>query len=305
MHKLKTYNLDVKSVDDNGALAGYASVFGVIDRDNEIVDKGAFRQSLEKAGGKIVLCWQHDKARPIGFAEVSEDEYGLKFAGQLMSTEDAQVAREYCKAAIDAGLKAGVSVGFLYSKDKTYVKDGVRHFQEAELVEISIVTVASNTAAEVATVKSRAATKAAFNDAMAAADVRMKRWVLCEVLCDSLCGIVDDMEMVPEAKVAAAGESIDEFKTAYLEWLPAYAATVPTVTYGDMPAMDMAADDITTKAGRKISAASRKRIETAISELNALLIEVQAAVDEADAEDKSKDVEFGEEILAQFRKLLK
>ena len=59
--------------------AGYASTFGNVDLGNDIVEKGAFVESLRNRIPK--LLFQHDMREPIGiFTEVFEDNIGLLFA---------------------------------------------------------------------------------------------------------------------------------------------------------------------------------------------------------------------------------
>ena len=66
---------------DNTVISGYASVFGVVDSQNDVIVKGAFK-SVESRSVK--LLWQHDPLRPIGVIKsLCKDEYGLKFEAEI------------------------------------------------------------------------------------------------------------------------------------------------------------------------------------------------------------------------------
>jgi phage head maturation protease len=79
--KIRDFDLEIKSVDDDGKFTGYGSVFGVVDSYREIVAKGAFADSLKaiKAKGRPVpVLWQHRSGQPIGVYDILvDDDHGL------------------------------------------------------------------------------------------------------------------------------------------------------------------------------------------------------------------------------------
>lgn len=51
----------------DGVFEGYASLFRIPDLGKDIVEPGAFRESLQRRGpGGVKMLWQHDPAEPIG-----------------------------------------------------------------------------------------------------------------------------------------------------------------------------------------------------------------------------------------------
>ncbi len=55
----------IKAPDDAGTFLGYASVFGVVDSYNDIVQPGAFKKAL-KERAYFPLLWSHSINEPIG-----------------------------------------------------------------------------------------------------------------------------------------------------------------------------------------------------------------------------------------------
>jgi hypothetical protein len=158
---LKNFKLEVKSVDDDGTFTGYASVTGNIDSDNEVIDKGAFKRTLDHTKGVVPILWQHDRSTPVGW-NVSgiEDGFGLAVSGKLMiDTEAGRYAQSFLKTGLEVGAKPGLSIGFTVPKDSTYVKDGVKHFKEVALKEYSIVTFQANLEAVATGAKAEGQTK--------------------------------------------------------------------------------------------------------------------------------------------------
>lgn len=132
---------------DNTVISGYASVFGIIDKHNDVVKKGAFKNSESH---KVKLLWQHDSTKPIGVINfLKEDEYGLLLEAEINNNTVAGAeASELIKQKAVAGLSIGFSIN---SSD--YNKEGSRVINDVELQEISIVTFPANQHAEIQHVK--------------------------------------------------------------------------------------------------------------------------------------------------------
>jgi len=138
-HKYCQLGTDV--VVKNGTeISGYASLFGLTDQGGDVVDVGAYRQSLgaSKAKGRTIkMLWQHDPSQPIGvWDEVREDAKGLWVKGRLLP--DVARARE-AAALLEAGAIDGLSIGYRTVKS-TKDKAGKRHLSQLELWEVSLVT---------------------------------------------------------------------------------------------------------------------------------------------------------------------
>ncbi|WP_170349062.1 HK97 family phage prohead protease [Ruegeria atlantica] len=138
-HKFARFGYGL-SVSEDAVIEGYASLFGQVDQGRDVVQKGAYRASLDglvKAGQRVKMLWQHDPAQPIGvWDEVREDDKGLWVKGRLL--ESTQKGREAAEL-IRAGAMDGLSIGY---RTKRAVKNdkGQRVLTELELWEVSLVT---------------------------------------------------------------------------------------------------------------------------------------------------------------------
>ena len=76
----KTLPFEIKSIDSSDdffTFKGYASTFGNVDLGNDIIEKGAFQETLAKNAGLPIL-WQHSMQEPIGKSTtLYEDEKGF------------------------------------------------------------------------------------------------------------------------------------------------------------------------------------------------------------------------------------
>lgn len=163
------FGLDIKSIDGAGRFTGYASVFGVIDSQRDVILRGAFSETLSGRVGEIKLLWQHSTAEPIGvFDLIAEDEKGLYVEGRLLL--DVQRARE-AYALLKAGAVQGLSIG--YSPLRYSIDDdtGVRLLSSLQLWEISLVTFPANAQAGIRTVKGESILDGEWREAAASGRV--------------------------------------------------------------------------------------------------------------------------------------
>lgn len=149
--------LDAKAVSDAGVIEGYASVFGNVDSYGEIVEPGAFVDSLVKSqrtGRKIKMLYQHDPSQPIGvWDDLAEDSKGLWVKGRLLINASPKAAEVH--GLLKEGALDGLSIGYrtIASQPKDG-KAGVISLTKLDLLENSIVTFAANERARVEVVKS-------------------------------------------------------------------------------------------------------------------------------------------------------
>ena len=136
----------------DGAIEGYASLFGEVDQVRDMVMPGAFSASLQLRGlRRIPMLFQHDPAEPIGvWLELHEDFRGLYARGRLIP--EVARARELL-ALLAAGAADGLSIGFRTVKGRIDPKTRIRKLEAIELWEISIVTFPLLPGARVRTVK--------------------------------------------------------------------------------------------------------------------------------------------------------
>ena len=149
----------------DGTFSGYGSVFGNIDSHGDIIERGAFKNTLRQweAKGKLPkMLLQHggffgptDDALPIGkYTSMEENAKGLKVEGELfaLGTDRGQLIYEGMKS----GELDGLSIGYKAKKFTmgTKPQDPTRTLHEVDLFEVSIVTFGSNDKATVGAVKS-------------------------------------------------------------------------------------------------------------------------------------------------------
>lgn len=136
-----------------GHFEGYASVFNMVDRGNDLILPGAFRHSLaERGSGGVKVLWQHDPKEPIGVLDtLKEDAHGLYLQGRLML--DVARAREALQL-LASGALDGLSIGF-HTLKSDQRDDGVRVLRAVDLWEISLVTFPMNEQARISNFKSR------------------------------------------------------------------------------------------------------------------------------------------------------
>ena len=127
------------TIDADGTVEGYASLFGELDAARDMVMPGAFSRTLKVRGvRRVPMLFQHDPAEPVGvWLELVEDFRGLRARGKLIP--DVARARELT-ALIRAGAIDGLSIGFRTVKGRVDPATRVRKLIDVDLWEISIVT---------------------------------------------------------------------------------------------------------------------------------------------------------------------
>lgn len=144
--------------DDNvGIIEGYASTYGNVDLGGDVVEKGAFTQTLKHKNGIIPLLLDHNYTTGalagVGFLEDSDE--GLKIRGE-MPLDVPEVASAYrkIKFMLDRGAKIGLSIG--YNTIKAMKGDGgVVRLKELSLHEVSITPFPMNTEAQILSAKAQ------------------------------------------------------------------------------------------------------------------------------------------------------
>jgi len=142
------------SVTSDGAVEGYASLFGEVDQARDMVMPGAFTQTLQNRGlRRIPMLFQHDPAEPVGiWLELREDWRGLWARGRLIP----EVARgRELLALVREGAIDGLSIGYRTVRGRVDPKTRIRRLYQVDLWEVSIVTFPLLTGARVHAVKGR------------------------------------------------------------------------------------------------------------------------------------------------------
>jgi HK97 family phage prohead protease len=127
------------TIEPDGTVEGYASLFGEIDGARDMVMPGAFTRTLKLRGvRRVPMLFQHDPAEPVGvWLELAEDFRGLRARGKLIP--EVARARELL-ALVKSGAVDGLSIGFRTVKGRIDPATRVRRITDLDLWEISIVT---------------------------------------------------------------------------------------------------------------------------------------------------------------------
>jgi HK97 family phage prohead protease len=93
---------------DGGSFEGYAACFGNIDAGGDIIDPGAFTDTLDYFLPKGIIALYHDWERPIGKpTKATADARGLFIGAKLSDVPDAEVARTLMKDGVIQSLSIG------------------------------------------------------------------------------------------------------------------------------------------------------------------------------------------------------
>lgn len=129
-----------------GIFSGHATAFNeYCDAYNEIIDPGAFNQTLNHNRGQVPIYWMHGAGMfaapsiPVGIGlSAHENEHGLWTEGRLdiENNEEARSVWGFMKLAHEVGRPVGESIGF--SPVKSIDVEGVTHRKEVRLHEWSL-----------------------------------------------------------------------------------------------------------------------------------------------------------------------
>ena len=160
--------LEVKFADgdaETGTFEGYGAVFGNVDAYGDVIQKGAFKDTLrdwKKVKRLPPMLVQHGgwgmtdtDALPVGiWEEMDEDDKGLKVKGRVINLDTERGKTIY--GAMRAGALDGMSIGFRAKEFSLGTKQDEprRTLKKIDLVELSVVTFPANGAARVDSVKS-------------------------------------------------------------------------------------------------------------------------------------------------------
>lgn len=117
-------------------ISGYAAVYDLVDRVGDVIRAGAFG-----GPGLVPLLWQH-RGPPVGeMLAIGEDATGLWIEADVIDAEAQRLVR--------CGALRGLSVGY---RARVVEQGAYRAILAAELIEVSLVAVAMQPRARVATV---------------------------------------------------------------------------------------------------------------------------------------------------------
>ena len=156
MTQFKTLPFKIDRVENTGEFCGYAATFGNVDLGGDVVDRGAFINTLEANKGWVPILDHHDPKKHIGWnLEAREDERGLFVCGQLnLEVQLAHERHSLMKQASKVGGRTGLSIGFRsISESPDSQRPEIRHLQELQLIEYSLVIFPMNPEAGITRIK--------------------------------------------------------------------------------------------------------------------------------------------------------
>lgn len=155
MFKRKDSGMGIGDVDkDKSMVVGYASAFGNKDAHGDIIDRGAFKRTINNNAKRVKTLMHHDPVLIVGKpTSMSEDERGLYTETQISKTAQGQDLL----TLIEDGVIDEMSIGFIPVQESFNEERGANVISEIKLVEYSFVTLGSNPEARVEGLKGLAA----------------------------------------------------------------------------------------------------------------------------------------------------
>lgn len=163
MDKMNFDLRECKFAQDGEAMAfeGYGAVFGNVDFGGDVIEPGAFSDTItqhKNAGTMPAMLYEHGKrgggpAMPVGIWEdMSEDGHGLRVKGRLLPTtlgNDLYIL-------LKGGAIKGLSIGYKVTDSVGRIRpdDPKRRIKSAILSEVSLVNDPMNPEARTTSVKS-------------------------------------------------------------------------------------------------------------------------------------------------------
>ncbi len=160
---------EVKFASDDATemtFSGYGAVFGNVDSYGDVIQPGAFADTLaaaHKSSQFPAMLMQHggwgmgaDDMTPVGiWTSLSEDGHGLKVEGKLAGTPRGKEAYTLLKMTPRPAIN-GLSIGYIAKEwsQRSKPEEPRRTLKKVDLLEVSLVTFPANGKARIASVKS-------------------------------------------------------------------------------------------------------------------------------------------------------
>ena len=182
----KTVKSEVSMVDAaEGIVEAYVNSMGVVDHDGEIIEMGAFDQSIQKGGQSV--AWFHDQSAPVGKVidaapiQLSNDDDSARQQGRLKAVMQFNLNTQRGRDAfadVEFGSVKEWSVGFRALEDDRERLDGgenVRVIKNLDWVEVSPVLRGASPDTQTITAKSASDTTPEESDAASDTEIETIR----------------------------------------------------------------------------------------------------------------------------------
>lgn len=145
-------DIDLKFDGTGLAFSGYASVFNGVDSYGDMVQKGAYLDTIDstKRQRPIRMRWNHYGEIIGKWINILEDSKGLYVTGEL-TPNHSKASDVY--ASMKHGAIDGMSIGYRVVEEQK-LENGVNLLKKIDLVEISIVEEPADLGAKIGEVKS-------------------------------------------------------------------------------------------------------------------------------------------------------
>lgn len=163
---------------DEMTFSGYGAVFGNVDSYGDVIQPGAFADTLsnaQKTSQFPAMLMQHggfglgaDDMTPVGiWTSLSEDGHGLKVEGKLADTPRGVEAYKLLKMTPRPAI-TGLSIGYIAKEwsQRSKPEEPRRTLKKVDLLEVSLVTFPANPKARIQSVKSAGFTERDFEQLM-------------------------------------------------------------------------------------------------------------------------------------------
>ncbi|WP_296220016.1 HK97 family phage prohead protease [uncultured Sphingomonas sp.] len=151
-------HLNIASIEETGVIAGIGATWAV-NRNGFTTDPGAFAASIAQhraRGSMPAMLLHHDHQRPIGrWTDIEPKADGLHVVGKLArDTRDGAEAYNLVRAGALSGLSIGLGPGsnLKFVDERGEGNTRVRRYTQADLNEVSLVSVPADPDALVLTV---------------------------------------------------------------------------------------------------------------------------------------------------------
>lgn len=154
----KSMSLDLKALDDKtGTFQGYTTKFGEIDREGDVILKGAYDKTIdEHRSAKTMpsMFWNHKMDQQCADINgIDQDSIGVKISGVVWKGQGIPAAEQAWRMLNGTGVK-GLSTGFI-TKSKGKAPSGAkRAISELEWLETSFTSIPMLKTALITDVKS-------------------------------------------------------------------------------------------------------------------------------------------------------
>lgn len=281
---LEFKQLEIKEVDDKGTFQGIACKYNNVDGASDRLLKSAGKSNDKK---DIPILYQHDINNVIGKGILSDGSEGIMLDAKLFLDKDqdgnmifplAYKAYELAKKGL-MKLSIGYRVNdYAFKKEKSGT---VRELKDIDVMETSMVLFPCNEKAVITSVKQEGGNKYMEEKAMGFADLLKvqqandMRWKLQDALNCSFRQLMDDSEMDIKEKLAQLEADVDDFATTYKEnmsmLLQASAKSKVAKKEVDEILEKKEAEELETKAGKKISKMNKTKLQQCKDMLEELL----------------------------------